>query len=168
MGRGQDREESGGSVVLAVPRPRGQVVVSCLVGLVFTTFGLAFLWVMMKDETVISKDRAGAERISTRPDRWPASLPAACFVLLGLAVPVIHARTSLLEIRRDGLIFDRKGGNKWREVVPWDQIGSCHWNPYRPGILDVPGSNALVFIKVPRPYWDQVEAALRQVGKWSD
>ncbi len=163
MGGRRDRGESSEPMV-RVPRPRSQVVANGMAGLVMTSVGLAALWFLLKDETLTLKNRSGVERTATRADRWPIVLPFAGLAILGLAVPIIAARTSPLTIRRDGLKYDRKDG---RNFIPWDQVRSCHWNPYRPGVLDLNGPNGRVFIKVPRPYCDQVEAALRQVGKWS-
>ena len=172
MGGGWDRKASSRPIV-RVPRPRWHVIALGLVGLLITAAGVTALWLFMIDETILTTNRGGgAARTLTRVDRLPYALAIAVFPLIGLTMMFTMVRTSLIEVRPDGLVYDNLGGSRrrvYRKVLPWDQVRSCHWNPHRPGSLGVDcvdGLDGSIFIKIPRAYCDQVEAALRQVGKW--
>jgi hypothetical protein len=52
------------------------------------------------------------------------------------------------------------------EMIPWEKVDACHWDPQAPGILSIRTDHTRLAVSVPESYRAGVEAALRRFGKW--
>jgi hypothetical protein len=64
-----------------------------------------------------------------------------------------------LEIFKSGIAFQ---GVK----MPWEAVEGCHWARYSPNTLVVRHHRLRHDLLIPREHWADVEAALRDVGRW--
>ncbi len=184
-------DESPGPI-FRLPRPFWHYIIPGLLGLFWFSVALFVEYHLLQPR--LTTDRIPG-RIEPVSDRWPSIAIFGVMLVLAPTIPLRTALTSPLVIRKQGIEIPRKklqvgyfGSfylwlahwlsstirwidrfGRWEfDLIPWEQVGPCHWGQYNRGTLTIHGPDGLVFIPIPERYRAEVEAAFRQFGKWRD
>jgi hypothetical protein len=175
-------EFAGPSVPLvAIERPWWKAILGVFWFLMFFSYAGFFIW------SIIHSPGNAANRQGTD---WLFWLDA---VLIGVAVVAVP-QTILSWVRLPEFSVGKEGirlpfvshdgrspsrGLRRAGLLFWDEVSYCRWSLYDPGILQIQVSSlpnrwghrqpaTRLSYRVPEPYRQDVERAIRSCGKWAD
>jgi hypothetical protein len=128
--------------------------------------------------------------------RFGALWPLAVMLIVLVPMAIWASRAPEFVVFKEGIKVNVKRvppGRSLRDpwiygFYSWDEVSSCRWLPYQPGVLSVhlagaldraglPGTGSndkmrvppmIYLYRVPEPHRAAVEAAIRACGKWAD